>query len=104
MLISYIIFAVIMITKKQYHLCGITHALSASENNISLYFECLSKQLSKEQKKSSDYKGLKHNIIVLEEFVRKLENIYPLPNNPKGLLWDIDLKESNELHDKYGNP
>lgn len=92
------------ITKEQYHLCGITHALSASENNISLYFECLLKQLSKEQKKSSDYKKLKHNITVLEKFVKKLENLYPLPNNSKGLLWDLDLKELNELQNKYGNP
>ncbi len=92
------------ITKEQYHLCGITHALSAVGNNIPFHFERLSRQLSKEQKESSNYKDLKHNITVLEKFVKKLENHYPLPNNPKGLLWDIDLKESNELHDKYGNP
>ncbi len=92
------------ITKEQYHLCGITEFLVAVGGNTSLYFERLSKQLSKEQKKSSDYKGLKHNITGLEKAIKKLENLYPLPNNPKGLKWDLDLKELNELHNKYGNP
>ncbi len=92
------------ITKEQYHLCGITHALSAVGNNIPFHFERLSRQLSKEQKESSDYKDLKHNITGLEKFVKKLENLYPLPNNKKGLLSNLDLKELNELQNKYGNP
>ena len=92
------------ITKEQYHLCGITHALSAVGNNIPFHFERLSRQLSKEQKELPDYKGLKRDIVVLEDFVNKLENHYPLPNNSKGLLSYLGLKEMNELQDKYGNP
>lgn len=92
------------ITKEQYHLSGITECLVAAGGNASLYFECLSKQLSKEQKESPDYKELKRNITRLEKNVKKLENHYPLPNNSKGLKWDLDLKELNELHDKYGDP
>ena len=92
------------ITKEQYHLCGITAVLVAAENNISLYFGDLSKQLSKEQKESPDYKKLKQNIAGLKKFTNKLENYYPLPNNSKGLLWDLTGKELNELYNKYGNP